>query len=1061
MEKLIIKFSRLKFKNQNYTIKSLHINSIKTFCVVLLSFIFVSLTVKAQQVTNVGCCVDIGTKATIIINGNSTASTAASTSLVNNTTVNGGFDFKLDAAANTSAGVYDANGVLVRTLWSGVHYDASCYHGQWDGYLDDGATLAPVGIYTVKIVSNNIAVTWEGTVGNTSLNLTGPYIHKGYFPMQCIALTSDKFFYGSGYSEAQSANHFGSLNNIQVRGDALNGNTTQSTYLVATDGTKVYWGGMDANSGTGTDSGRNNMNLFVFGTDLNNNQVSFSSGQPYQTNASSTVYKSIIGLTSSGTYNAALNGLSVQQSGNFLFLSFNKLNRLLILNKNTGATVQDLTISNIGYISCDYSGNVWIGTATSTPISSTFGVTQSANGKITKYTVNSSTGAITPTTTVINNYTIYKNGTNLDVEQFAISPTTGELALTDVVTEQIKFYNTATGALNSTLGQAGGYASGPAVTYDKYMMVGFMDGTKPFIAYQPDGSFWFGDIGNFRTLHFNADKTYKEQIAYLGRSRAVTIDMNDPARIFANFSEFRRDYSKPLAGTNGSWALANNWYYGLTAAQSNASEAGFYQVATVNGHTYANLCGGGPGIIELTSTGLRNAYPDGNRFDSNLNLYYGEPAYGNGQTSRTYRKLRTGFDGSNNPTYASGYYVFTTAPATINQPGYGTTDIRVVNSTLSKWIYWKGTNYEGFHLGSIKAGGTTWEWLATPSTFTSYSGSYPLDGTLDIGNTKNNDNADAIYVDNLIFWHDHGEFYKGGSEQPNMWNLFSDNGLLLQNFGEEIRSPGGVTAGVWEAGNSYSGAVSKNGNNYTGVYCDESYHSGVGEFTISNTASISTQTVAVTVSLANPITPYVDATYLMADVPYKNTTYAGSQWVFSPSTFDGNWNVKTSILSYKKQFPDLYVYSNTQFVNKTASRSLGTNNTNNWTLTGKIAWVGLKSYQNANNTNVQVLDAAGKVIANLTVKYDPPNNYVAGIVFNGTTVHSGTNGELTILTQPLQDFSIKNVNGIITFSYAGYTYNTSATFDNSANKSTPAKFTVNLNDNNAVITISELHFKAI
>ncbi len=49
---------------------------------------------------------------------------------------NGAFSFSLPAPANTSAGVFKADGTLVRTLWSTVRYAAGAHTEFWDGSDD-------------------------------------------------------------------------------------------------------------------------------------------------------------------------------------------------------------------------------------------------------------------------------------------------------------------------------------------------------------------------------------------------------------------------------------------------------------------------------------------------------------------------------------------------------------------------------------------------------------------------------------------------------------------------------------------------------------------------------------------------------------------------------------------------------------------------------------------------------------------------------------------------------------------------------------------------------------
>ena len=51
--------------------------------------------------------------------------------------------FSLAAAATTSAGVFRNDSILVKSLWSGVHYKAGTYPIFWDGTDDHGIVLKP------------------------------------------------------------------------------------------------------------------------------------------------------------------------------------------------------------------------------------------------------------------------------------------------------------------------------------------------------------------------------------------------------------------------------------------------------------------------------------------------------------------------------------------------------------------------------------------------------------------------------------------------------------------------------------------------------------------------------------------------------------------------------------------------------------------------------------------------------------------------------------------------------------------------------------------------------
>ncbi len=66
-----------------------------------------------------------------------------------------------ETARATSAGVYDAQGTLVRTLWSARPYAAGIHHAIWDG-KDDYGNAAPAGNYTVKLLAGNVHYDWDG-----------------------------------------------------------------------------------------------------------------------------------------------------------------------------------------------------------------------------------------------------------------------------------------------------------------------------------------------------------------------------------------------------------------------------------------------------------------------------------------------------------------------------------------------------------------------------------------------------------------------------------------------------------------------------------------------------------------------------------------------------------------------------------------------------------------------------------------------------------------------------------------------------------------------------------
>src|ERR1700731_2578300 len=89
------------------------------------------------------------------------------------------FSFSLPANARTSAGVFQKDGTLIKTLWSGINYAAGSHTEIWDGTDEDGRLVPDAG-YDIRVLSNNVNYTWEGVVGNTSNALSGPTVHHSF-----------------------------------------------------------------------------------------------------------------------------------------------------------------------------------------------------------------------------------------------------------------------------------------------------------------------------------------------------------------------------------------------------------------------------------------------------------------------------------------------------------------------------------------------------------------------------------------------------------------------------------------------------------------------------------------------------------------------------------------------------------------------------------------------------------------------------------------------------------------------------------------------------------------
>ena len=1019
------------------------------FCLLLLSFNII----RAQQVKKVDCCGDINTKATIIINDN--ASNAAT--LTSPGTVNTSFNFKLSGSANTSAGVYNTDGSLIRTLWSGVRYDAGCYVGQWDGLLNDG-TQAAYGSYNIKLLSNNISSTWcTGIIGNTSTDLTGDGVINAAPVNMCFSVA--KGYATNGYSEHGAVLKSFDLTDPNKYTNLRYNMTTQSTNQMWTDGNIIYCGG---GVQLGYDANMNiNQNNWVYAQytsangDPNTGIVAFPSGvvEDSNNNGSGNVhYDHALSVTKTD-YKGVISAMEGQQSGNFLFVARNLKNELQVIDRraSSGALLQTLTYPNIKGIGCDASTFIYI----------------VYNNAVHKLTINSD-GTLTDTG--INFTGITTPGC------LAVSPDGSKIAVADDDTKQVKFYGPAGGAAVYVLGAAGGYGTSPLAGDARFFSINY-------IKFQKDGSFWVGDVpydndhnlSNNRAVHFNNNYSYKESSQHIPSFRSAHIDLNNATRYFANFLEFRRDYSKPLDnGKNGSWKFYANWggkIQGYDIFQR------FGQVVTLgNGRTYAYAGGQIYELDEATGARATGVYLSNNQKLGKDGSLFTINNIDNAQDQVTVQTIS--FDASNNPVFSSPT-VFATSPYNNNHNfgqvpatpydfgvGFSATSPRYIfYNGSSPWSQTKDDPTINWHLGSVLKGQNKYEWVTARGTATDYVGDYPANGDIDIGNGYPTAHAggNLMMVGRFAIIQIASEFWKnytGGAFQNNLHNIYYDNGLFLAQGGSTgqksnlLGSPAPMAAGNAFATDAVLGP---NGN-ITLAYCDEGQHGGIGTFEISGLETIKETVVPITIKA--PITLTEDKTNLMRGLPFRSQNFTGGNgWSLNRQP-DANFNVKTSVLTYKPDNIDVFVTgtSNSESYVLRSLEDQGANNTNNYLLTGKMCWFTGKSYPGYEGVRYQVLDVNGKVLIDFNVLMDSGNGYLQSVKINGVTVQSGFEYlPFASFIQIPQNFSVKNINGLLTVSYAGYSTTVNTPFESGGDLNKPSNFKVRVSGN-AQLGISELKF---
>jgi hypothetical protein len=999
--------------------------------------------------------------------------------------------FQLLVSSSTSAGVYRrSDSVLVRTLWGGVTLPAGTYtkNTLWDG-KDDAGNFLPNADYRVVVQANNITPIWEGVLGNTSDSMVGEkaFIYPQGF-MYDMAAVNNHMYFAPGYNEGATLQLKYSLTNVQKQIKVLPQHTGIGpvSYLLCSDGINTYWGSHDAfsypynytyNGVTRNGTG----NTFVFATKVSDDtEVTFSNGLPYTLAIGRTVPSVISFDTTSTTFYKTITGLEVQKTGSYLFVARALTDTVKVYNKTTGAFVRKFYADSVRGLRIDSAGNMWMITGSTTPV-------------VAKYTINSD-GSLTAATLTLSGL--------VSPLAIGVSPDNTTIAISDGGTSmQVKAYNVNTGASVWTLGQAGGYATNSDAANDKF----HFDNAKVFIndpndprkifapvTFQSDGSFWVGDCGNLRSIHFAANRTYITQIQVMGYNYSCAVDVNNPTRVFSNYLEFEIDYSKPLAPNNGSWVFKRNWSAGVVAANDNQFNRLMCVSTLSNGRTYAlapfnvGIDAGSATytgtIVELVTGGkLRYTGIQTNAFNTGLTVVMDKdgslislPSTNVGQTGNWTRKPLTGFDGSNNPVYGTAA-VFASVPAITNTdpvaPAIGSLAANHITSN-GLLVSFDGSGYSpprstGYRLGGIKNG--QWKWKTSFVTNRNYAGPFPNDGAFDIGNGVQYAGGFNAVVDSFVLWSYHGEFWK--ASQTNKMVLYSDNGLLLSVFGytsDEAKAIADASGRTREAmygmaGNSLNGYMVKVGSDIYLYHSDESQHAALHRWKISglNTVKRFNYEVTKTADVA-PTLNYVD---LMAGLPLADTLAASvSGWSRNP-TFETNggnansWLVRTGVQTYKVQDRDLNVVTratNGVPTTKTVTRTLPVStNTPMWHIEGQVQYAEGSEPENASNINaIQVLDNNDKVILSF--------NRSSRLAFNGTTVLGSTGVSLSPNPSIINQLRNLKIGYNETTAYCQYNDGTivyAALADPTANPLRPAKiviYTFSSNGNGHLVNVANL-----
>jgi Bacterial Ig domain len=765
------------------------------------------------------------------------------------------FSFNLPTAAITSAGVYNpSTGVLIRTLWNNVQYQAGMNYGAWDGNDDSGAAVASGSSYQIKLIYHNVQYIWDGTVGNTSTVQTGYGVYRSNNTIYGMAIAGGNAYYSVCYNEMSNPFHKFVVGTPQTSLEATNA-FVQDPYsnivYVAADASRSYWakcaGGLSGSA-----------NTYIVSVNADGSFYTFPKGtKPSGQNQN-------MNFTSCCDYDATANqpnpatGLAVQQSGNDLFVAHSNLNLVRVFDKVQGSSLGSFAVTSPTFMATTANGDVWVASNTTPPTLKRYTF---ANGAATvKATI---TGLVAPL------------GVGVSTDDSLVFVTDGGTS------QQIKVFNNSTGASQWTYGLPGGMqVNGPNVVNNDFDF-----GVMSYVAFQSDGTFWVGDGGTKRHIHFRysgSTVTYIEEINYIPISYDAAADPNVPTRVINRFQEHTVNYSLPLGGTNGSWKLVKDWSYGLPSDATHlytGFQDGIKNVVTLsNNHTYAlmrNFATSKSDLFELPATGF--ARPTGYSYDDSARIYEDGTLRFNANTGTSmsfYSAPLTGFDTTFNPKWGSPALLATSAiGATDPQSWIGTFPERTeVTSSGMVVDFDPNQNHTGFHLGAIATGGTSFKWRTSPSTTGTYTGWFPQSGKFDIGNGTQYAGDVAMAMGSNVIYGYHGEFWRNG--EASQWVNYLDNGLMVGRFGTYANASMGTQVSLdGFTGNGYSPSLVKVNGQVFMYTNDESNHGGTVRWRINGWDGITTQMATGTLGAITSLSSGASGPVVSITSPTPNGNY--------------------------------------------------------------------------------------------------------------------------------------------------------------------------------------------
>jgi hypothetical protein len=399
----------------------------------------------------------------------------------------------------------------------------------------------------------------------------------------------------------------------------------------------------------------------------------------------------------------------------------------------------------------------------------------------------------------------------------ATNPVDGKIAVYDKSTEQVKVFNGTNLVL--TIGTNGGYANGPSVPFPvtgdtnfaKRVKLGgyYLDKVPGFganmfaipratVCYQADGKLWVSDSATARMLLFNSDGSLETYIESVPHSYRTSVDPSNVSRVFANFLEFRVDYSQPI---KTGWVLENYWgndiitTNGVRTNYFHFDKAGFFGVRTItvggSNRTFAlaprefntnkfpsqvqNLT---LKLVELTDVGMKETLSDFLPNNYELNDVGGVDLI-EGTTDRHFTRRTLLF--TNGHAYLSAAQDIGSSFTNAAYP-WGEGAFRISGTNFIMYDTSKD-HTPGFHLGAVSTNGATtraWAWTNMPAGIMNGNG---------IFGTDSNGGETFVVSGSDIFVLYGGEFWRQDGQANQIFH-YKTNGKFVGQFGQPLALKG-------------------------------------------------------------------------------------------------------------------------------------------------------------------------------------------------------------------------------------------------------------------------------